>query len=77
MAGDDARTKASVSAFIENLGLGPQDTGDLGMIAGGLLALGMMLIASQRRRVAARHAAVPLAGLGFGLGADEWDSAVR
>jgi hypothetical protein len=50
------------------------DTGDLGMIAGALLAAGMLLIASQRRRMVARHAAVPMAGLGFGLGADEWDA---
>jgi predicted dinucleotide-binding enzyme len=34
MAGDDAQTKASVSAFIKNLGLGPQDTGDLSMAHG-------------------------------------------
>jgi hypothetical protein len=53
------------------------DTGDLGMIAGALLAAGMLLIASQRRRMAARHAAIPMAGIGFGLGADEWDGAVR
>jgi 8-hydroxy-5-deazaflavin:NADPH oxidoreductase len=31
MAGDDAQAKASVSAFIESLGLRPQDTGDLSM----------------------------------------------
>src|SRR5450631_1515495 len=30
-AGDDARAKASVSAFIESLGLRPLDTGDLAM----------------------------------------------
>jgi hypothetical protein len=53
------------------------DTGDLGMIAGGLLGAGMLLIASQRRRMAARAAAVPMAGLGFGLGGDDWDRAVR
>ena len=55
------------------------DTGDLGMIAGGLLAAGGLLIASQRRRVQARAlaAAVPMAGFGFGLGADEWDRTVR
>ena len=55
------------------------DTGDLGMIAGGLLAAGMLLIASQRRRVQARSlaAAVPMAGFGFGMGADEWDRTVR
>jgi hypothetical protein len=53
------------------------DTGDLGMIAGGLLAAGILLIASQRRRMAARHAAVPMAGLGLGLGADEWNAVVR
>jgi hypothetical protein len=47
------------------------DTGDLGMIAGALLAAGMLLVASQRRRFTARHAAVPLAGFGLGLGADK------
>ena len=31
IAGDDARAKASVSAFIESLGLRPLDTGDLAM----------------------------------------------
>ena len=44
------------------------DTGDLGMIAGALLGAGMLLIASQRRRMAVRSAAVPMAGFGFGLG---------
>jgi hypothetical protein len=44
------------------------DTGDLGMIAGALLGAGMLLIASQRRRMAERSAAVPMAGFGFGLG---------
>ena len=54
------------------------DTGDLGMIAGALLGAGMLLVASQRRRmVAARSAAVPMAGFGFGLGGDDWDRAVR
>ncbi len=53
------------------------ETSDLGMIAGGLLGLGMLLIASQRRRLAARSAAVPMAGLGFGLGDNDWDGAVR
>jgi hypothetical protein len=53
------------------------DTGDLGMIAGAMLGAGMLLIASQRRRLAARAASVPMAGLGFGLGADDWDGAVR
>lgn len=46
------------------------DTADLGMIAGALLGAGMLLIASQRRRMAARSAAVPMAGFGFGLGGD-------
>lgn len=47
------------------------DTGDLGMIAGALLGAGMLLVASQRRRVAAaRAAAVPMAGFGFGLGTE-------
>jgi hypothetical protein len=54
------------------------DTGDLGMIAGALLGGGMLLVASQRRRMAmARSAAVPMAGFGLGLGADDWDRAVR
>ena len=44
------------------------DTGDLGMIAGALLGAGMLLIASQRRRMAARSAGVPMAGCGLGLG---------
>jgi predicted dinucleotide-binding enzyme len=45
MAGDDAQAKASVSAFIESLGLRPQDTGDLSMAhwleGAGLLAVGL------------------------------------
>lgn len=63
------------SATLARTGL---DTGDLGMIAGALLGAGMLLVASQRRRmVAARSAAVPMAGFGLGLGGDEWDRAVR
>jgi hypothetical protein len=31
IAGDDAQAKASVSAFIESIGLRPLDTGDLAM----------------------------------------------
>jgi len=50
------------------------DTGDLGMIAGVSLAAGMLLVASQRRRVAARQAMIPMAGFGLGLGADDWDT---
>lgn len=54
------------------------DTGDLGMMAGALLGVGMLLVASQRRRAAAaRTAAVPMAGFGFGLGGNDWDRAVR
>ncbi len=53
------------------------DTGDLGMIAGALVGAGMLLVASQRRRLAARAAAVPMSGLGLGLGGDDWDRAVR
>jgi hypothetical protein len=53
------------------------DSADLGMIGGALLGAGMLLVASQRRRLAARHAAVPMAGFGMGLGADEWDRPVR
>jgi 8-hydroxy-5-deazaflavin:NADPH oxidoreductase len=45
IAGDDARAKASVSAFIESLGLRPLDTGDLGMAhwleGAGLLMMGL------------------------------------
>ncbi len=54
------------------------DTGDLGMLAGALLGAGMLLVASQRRRMAAaRSAAVPMAGFGLGLGGDDWDRPVR
>jgi 8-hydroxy-5-deazaflavin:NADPH oxidoreductase len=46
MAGDDAQAKASVSAFIESLGLRPQDTGDLSMAhwleGAGLVEMGLM-----------------------------------
>ena len=45
IAGDDARAKASVSAFIESLGLRPLDTGDLAMAhwleGTGLLLMGL------------------------------------
>ena len=45
IAGDDAQAKASLSAFIESLGLRPQDTGDLSMAhwleGAGLLAVGL------------------------------------
>ena len=45
IAGDDAQAKASVSAFIESLGLRPQDTGDLSMAhwleGAGLLSVGV------------------------------------
>src|ERR1700726_4057278 len=45
LAGDDARAKASVSAFIESLGLRPLDTGDLAMAhwlgGGGPLLMGL------------------------------------
>jgi predicted dinucleotide-binding enzyme len=45
IAGDDAQAKASVAAFIESLGLRPQDTGDLSMAhwleGAGLLAVGL------------------------------------
>ena len=44
------------------------ETSDLGMIAGALVGAGALLIASQRRRMTARSAAVPMAGFGFGLG---------
>jgi 8-hydroxy-5-deazaflavin:NADPH oxidoreductase len=44
IAGDDAQAKVSVSAFIESLGLRPQDTGDLSMAhwleGAGLLSVG-------------------------------------
>jgi predicted dinucleotide-binding enzyme len=46
MAGDDAHAKASVSAFIESLGLRPMDAGDLSMAhwleGAGLLEMGLM-----------------------------------
>jgi predicted dinucleotide-binding enzyme len=45
MAGDDAQAKASVSAFIESLGLTPRDVGDLSMAhwleGAGLLSVGL------------------------------------
>jgi predicted dinucleotide-binding enzyme len=45
IAGDDAQAKASVSAFVESLGLRPQDTGDLSMAhwleGAGLLSVGL------------------------------------
>jgi predicted dinucleotide-binding enzyme len=45
VAGDDAQAKASVSAFIESLGLRPLDTGDLSMAhwleGAGLLSVGL------------------------------------
>ncbi|GAA1157291.1 NAD(P)-binding domain-containing protein [Kribbella jejuensis] len=45
MAGDDAQAKASVSTFIESLGLRPRDTGDLSMAhwleGAGLLTMGL------------------------------------
>jgi predicted dinucleotide-binding enzyme len=45
IAGDDAQAKASVSAFIESLGLRPLDTGDLTMArwleAAGVLMMGL------------------------------------
>jgi predicted dinucleotide-binding enzyme len=45
LAGDDAQAKASVSAFIESLGLTPRDVGDLGMAhwleGAGLLSVGL------------------------------------
>ena len=46
MAGDDAHAKASVSTFIESLGLRPLDTGDLSMAhwleGAGLVEMGVM-----------------------------------
>jgi 8-hydroxy-5-deazaflavin:NADPH oxidoreductase len=45
MAGDDAQAKASVSAFIESLGLRPRDTGGLSMAhwveGAGVLTMGL------------------------------------
>ncbi len=60
------RIQAVRSATLARTGL---DTADLGMLAGALLGAGVLLVASQRRRMAARSAAVPMAGFGFGLGA--------
>ncbi len=46
MAGDDAQAKASLSAFIESLGLRPMDAGDLSMAhwleGAGLLEMGLV-----------------------------------
>jgi predicted dinucleotide-binding enzyme len=62
MAGDDAQAKASVSAFIESLGLRPWDAGDLTMAhwleGAGLLSVGL-----------AGHGA----GFNFSLGVDILD----
>jgi 8-hydroxy-5-deazaflavin:NADPH oxidoreductase len=45
IAGDDAQAKASVSAFIESIGLRPRDAGDLGMAhwveGAGVLTMGL------------------------------------
>ena len=45
MAGDDAQAKASVSEFIESLGLRPRDSGDLSMAhwveGAGVLTMGL------------------------------------
>src|SRR3954469_10942128 len=45
IAGDDAHAKASVSAFIESIGLRPRDAGDLGMAhwveGAGVLTMGL------------------------------------
>ena len=45
LAGDDAQAKASVSTFIESLGLRPRDTGDLSMAhwveGAGVLTMGL------------------------------------
>lgn len=45
MAGDDAQAKASVSAFVESLGLRPRDVGDLSMAhwveGAGVLTMGL------------------------------------
>jgi 8-hydroxy-5-deazaflavin:NADPH oxidoreductase len=45
MAGDDAQAKASVSGFVESLGLRPRDVGDLSMAhwleGAGLLSVGL------------------------------------
>ena len=60
IAGDDAQAKASMSAFIESLGLRPLDTGDLTMAhwleGAGLLVMGL-----------ARHG---VGNFGFSLGVD-------
>ncbi|MGI8807901.1 MAG: hypothetical protein ACR2KK_08690 [Acidimicrobiales bacterium] len=61
------KVQAVRTATLARTGL---DTADLGMIAGALLGAGMLLVASQRRRMVARSAAVPMAGFGFGLGGD-------
>ena len=49
-AGDDARAKASVSAFIESLGLRPLDTGGLAM-ARWLEGLGLLMMGLARHGV--------------------------
>jgi hypothetical protein len=49
-AGDDARAKASVSAFIESLGLRPLDAGGL-EVARWLEGVGMVMISLARHGV--------------------------
>ena len=53
IAGDDADAKASVSAFIESLGLRPLDTGDLAM-AHWLEGTGLLLMGSASTSLAER-----------------------
>jgi predicted dinucleotide-binding enzyme len=50
-AGDDAQAKASVSAFIENLGMRPLDVGGLGM-ARWLEGAGLLVVGLARNGVA-------------------------
>jgi predicted dinucleotide-binding enzyme len=50
IAGDDVQAKASVSAFIESLGLRPLDTGGLGM-AGRLEEAGLLMMGLGRHGV--------------------------
>ena len=80
-AGTRPGVAVATSKVRANLARTGLDTGDLGMIAGALVGAGMLIVASQRRRMAARSAAssaaVPMAGSGFAIGLDDWDGAVR
>jgi predicted dinucleotide-binding enzyme len=62
-AGDDARAKASVSAFIESLGLRPLDAGGLEM-AYWLEGTGLLMVSLARHGVGDFNFALGVSNLG-------------